>query len=211
MFYLYLPNGTLFCAFSCKIFYGLWEKIWVIIVIKKSPKVWKKNEKIGYAPFNSYHILLHYVSMSLRKILSYDKLSLIKDRDLPGGGGTQLWVTRHVPPDQKDPPFFARFHRKTLIFTNFHPMTPFFNKLLVTERPWHIFVTQRPLIFAFIMTSLMKRWKLWCISLKGPLFCALCHSDWKTPTSEVFGGTRRSLSYVSAPGGFVCNEIYHDD
>ena len=158
--------------------------------------------------------------MSLRKILSYDKLSLIKDKDLPGEGALNFGLRAMC--HQKDPPFFACFHRKTPIFTNFHPMTPLFNKLLVTERPWHIFVTQRPLIFAFIMTSLMKRWKLWCISLKGPLFCALCHSDWKTPffdtichrktpTSEVLGGTRTSLSYVSAPGGFVCNERYHDD
>ena len=45
--------------------------------------------------------------------------------------------------------FSPRFHWKTPIFTSIHPMTPMFNKLLVTERPWHIFVTQRPPIFAF--------------------------------------------------------------
>ena len=57
------------------------------------------------------------------------------------GGGTLnfgLCVMCH----QKDLIFFARFHQKTPIFTHFHPMTPIFNKLLVTERPWHIFVTQ---------------------------------------------------------------------
>ena len=30
-------------------------------------------------------------------------------------------------------------------------MTPILNKLLVTERPWHIFVTQRPLISHLIV------------------------------------------------------------
>ena len=40
-------------------------------------------------------------------------------------GCTQLWVTRHVPP--KTPYFFfTHFHRKTPIFTNFHPLTPYF-------------------------------------------------------------------------------------
>ena len=57
-------------------------------------------------------------------------------------------------------------------------MTPYiFNKFLVTERHWHIFVTQRPLIFAFnsqtsdnfqqtkmdfskISTNLAKCWEL---------------------------------------------------
>ena len=43
---------------------------------------------------------------------------------------------------------------------------------------------------------------------KPPYFCALCHRKTpffdtvchqKTPTSEVLGGTRASLSYVSAP------------
>ena len=138
---------------------------------------------------------------------------------------------------QKDSTFFfARFHRKTSILPTFTQWPPIFKKLLVTERPWHIFVTQRPLIFAFnCQTSNNFRqknwffenfdkfdeifrnfwpfwpWKplfFWCISQKDPLFlCALslrdplfdaiCHQ--KTPTSEVLGGTRTSLSYVSAP------------
>ena len=59
-------------------------------------------------------------------------------------GATQLWVTRHVPPffrslSTERPPFLPTFTQ----------WPPIFNKLLVTERHWHIFVTQRPLIFTF--------------------------------------------------------------
>ena len=111
---------------------------------------------------------------------------------------------------QKDPTFFARFHRKTPIFTNasFTQWTPILNKLLiVTERPWHIFDTQRPLIFTFNSQTSDDFWqKIWffenfdnfdemlrnflpfwpwkplffdAFHWKTPYFCALCH--WKTP------------------------------
>ena len=97
--------------------------------------------------------------------------------------------------------FFARFHRKTPYFTDFHPMTPGFNKLLVTERPWHIFVTQRPLIYAFndkFDEMLRNFWPFWpwqplffyAFQWKTPYFCALCH--WKTPFLTQFV-TERSL------------------
>ena len=64
------------------------------------------------------------------------------------GRGTQLWVMRHVPP--KRPYFFslAFTERPPFLPTSTH-WPPILNKLLVTERPWHIFVTQRPLIFVF--------------------------------------------------------------
>ena len=128
---------------------------------------------------------------------------------------------------QKDPTFFL------LAFTERPPFLPtftqwhhIFDKLLVTEKPWHIFVTQRPLIFAFNSQisdnfpqkkkkkNFRKFWQIWrnvekflalkapifwWISLKDPFFCTLCHQ--KTPTSEALGGTRTSLSYVSAPHG----------
>ena len=100
----------------------------------------------------------------------------------------------------------------SLVFTERPPFLPTFTqwppifnklKLLATERPWHIFVTQRPLIFAFnSQTSdnflpkigffenfckfdemLRNFWPIfWYISLKDPLFLCtslLCH--WKTP------------------------------
>ena len=119
-------------------------------------------------------------------------------------GGTQLWIRRHVPPKRcyffslaftERPPFLPTFTQWPLIF----------NKLLVTERPWHIFVTQRRLIFFLIVkqvtifgkkldfskisTNLTKCWEIlghfgpeapifWCISLKDPLFlCALSLKD----------------------------------
>ena len=119
----------------------------------------------------------------------------------PGGGHSTLGYAPCAT--KKTLLFFARSHRKTPIFTNFHPMTPIFNKLLVTEIPWHIFVTQRPLIFAFSsQTSDNFRQKIWifrkfrrnvekflailalkaaifwCFSLIDPLFwCALSLKD----------------------------------
>ena len=41
------------------------------------------------------------------------------------GGGALNFGLRAMC-HQKDPTFFAHFHRKTPIFTNFHPMTPDF-------------------------------------------------------------------------------------
>ena len=57
--------------------------------------------------------------------LTFDPARWSSCMPLPGGGGAQLWVTRHVSP-KRPHFFFARFHRKTPIFTNFHPMTPYF-------------------------------------------------------------------------------------
>ena len=124
--------------------------------------------------------------------------------------GTQLWVTRHVAP--KRPYFFLlAFTERPPFLPTFTQCPPVFNKLFVTERPWHIFVTQRPLIFAFnSQTSdnfwlkigflekfdefeemLRNYWPIFLrISLKDPLFCALCH--WKTPFLTQFV-TERSL------------------
>ena len=138
---------------------------------------------------------------------------------------------------QKDPTFFRSLSPKDPHFYQLSPNDPIFNKLLVTEVPWHI-VTQRPFIFAFSSQTSDNFWqKIWifrkfrqiwrnvekflailalkapiflCISLKDPLFlCALSLKDplfWsnlsrdrKTPTSEVLGGSRTSLSYVSPP------------
>ena len=155
----------------------------------------------------------------------------------PGGGGHS--TLGYAPCATKNTLlFFACFHRKTPIFTNFHPWPPIFNKRLVTERPWHIFVTQRPLIFAFnsqTSDDFLQKIRFFenfdkfdkyvekffaILALKAPIFdafhwktpsfCALCHWKtlfWrnchqKTPTFEVLGGTRTSLSYVSAPPVF---------
>ena len=142
---------------------------------------------------------------------------------------------------QKDPTFFCSLSPKDPHFYQLSPNDPpIFNNLLVTEIPWHIFVTQRPLIFAFssqpsdnflqkiwIFQKFGQIWRnvekflailalkapiFWCISPIDPYLCVLCH--WKTPffdaichrktpTSEVLGGTRTSLSYVSAPRGIL--------
>ena len=97
----------------------------------------------------------------------------------------------------KDPPFLPTFTQ----------WPPIFNKLLVTERHWHILVTQRPLIFAFNSKTsdnfpqknwffenfdkfdemLRNFWPFWpwkpllfdAFHWKTPDFCALCY--WKTP------------------------------
>ena len=90
-------------------------------------------------------------------------------------GGTQFWVTRHVPP-KRPYFFFAPFHRKTPIFTNFQPMTPYF-----LTKNW-IFRK-----FRQIVEMLRNFWPFWpCKPLffdafhwETPYFCALCH--WKTP------------------------------
>ena len=81
---------------------------------------------------------------------------------------------------QKDLTFFRSLSPKSSerppFLPTFTQWPPIFNKLLVTERPWHIFVTQRPLIFAFnsetsdnfqkkldfskISTNLTKCWEI---------------------------------------------------
>ena len=131
-----------------------------------------------------------------------------------GGGGTQLWVTCHVPP--KRPYFFSlTFTEGPPFWSTFTQWLPIFNKLLVTERPflakswifqkfWQIWRN----VEKFLAILALKAPIFWCISLKDPLFlCALslkdhlfdaiCHR--KTLTSEMLGGTRTSLSYMSAP------------
>ena len=104
-----------------------------------------------------------------------------------------------VPP--KRPYLFSlAFTERPQFLPTFTQWPPIFNKLLVTERPWHIFVTQRPLIFAFnsqtsenywIFRKFRQMWRnvekvlailalkapiFWCISLKEPL-CALSLKD----------------------------------
>ena len=109
---------------------------------------------------------------------------------------------RHVPP-KRPYFFFTRFYRKTPFLPTFTQWPPIFNKLLVTQRPWHIFVTQRPLIFSFnSQTSdnfrqkiklsknldkfdemLRNFWPFWpwkplflyVFHWKTPYFCAICH------------------------------------
>ena len=146
-------------------------------------------------------------------------------------GGTQLWVTRHVPP--KRPYFFSlAFTERPPFLPTFTQWPPISNKLLVTERPWHIFVNQRSLISHLIVKQVtifgQKKWifrkfrQIWrnvekflaILAIKAPIFLmhfterppifvrfvterppffdAICHR--KTPTSEVLGGTRTSLS-----------------
>ena len=96
--------------------------------------------------------------------------------------------------------FSLTFTERPPFLPTFTQWPPIFNKLLVTERPWYIFVTQRPLIFTFnsqtsdnfrqkIGFLLQKFWEIFghfgpkvpiffffCISLKDPLFCVFCHS-----------------------------------
>ena len=70
-----------------------------------------------------------------------------KHTQIPGGA---LNFGLRAMCHQKDPTFFRSLSPKDPHFYHLSPNDPlFFNKLLVTERPWHIFVTQRPLIFAF--------------------------------------------------------------
>ena len=156
------------------------------------------------------------------------------------GGGGPLNFGLHTMCHQKDPTFLLAFTERPPFLPTFTQWPPIFNKLLVTKRPWHIFVTQRPLIFAFdsqtsdkeldfskISTNLTKCWEIighfgpeshffMHFTEKPPYFCVLCHwktpffdaiCHWKTPTSEVLGGSRTSLSYVSAHRGFAkqCN------
>ena len=138
------------------------------------------------------------------------------------GGGTQLWVTHHVPP--KRPYFFS------LAFTERPPFLPTF--------------IQWPPIFRKFRHFLTKCWEIfghfgpgspyfWCISLKDPLFlCAWSLKDllfWRNLSSKdpymwgawwhsyvtyesdvrVLGGTRTSLSYVSAPPPGIYCILFH--
>ena len=124
------------------------------------------------------------------------------------------------------PPFLPTFTQWPPIFNKLL-VTEILWHILVTQRPlifafssqtsgnfWQknwIFRKFRQIwrtVEKFLAILALKAPIFWCISLKDPLFlCALslkdplfdaiCHR--KTPTSEVLGGTRTSLSYVSAP------------
>ena len=79
-----------------------------------------------------------------------------------------------------DPLFFENFNIFDEMLRNFWPFWP--------RKPlFSMHFTERPPIFVRFVTQ------------RPPFFDAICHR--KTPTSEVLGGTRTSLSYVSAPPG----------
>ena len=166
-----------------------------------------------------------------RKIVKTDILS----QSFKGPrGGSQLWMTtRHQI--KKTLLFSLDFTERPPFLPTFNQWPPIFNKFLVTERPWHIFVTQDPsfphlivkqvtifgqrLDFSQISTNLTKCWEIFghfgpespyflCNSMKGHLFlCTFSLKDPpfrlnlspKDPTSQVLGGTRTSLLYVSVP------------
>ena len=116
------------------------------------------------------------------------------------GEGTQLWVTRHVPPKRRcffslalteRPPFLPTFTQWPPIFRKFRHFWRNVEKFLA------ILTLKAPIFWCI---SLKDPLFLWALSLKDgrvPFFDIICHR--KTPTSEVLGGTRTSLSYVSAP------------
>ena len=112
---------------------------------------------------------------------------------------------------QKRPYFFSlALTERPPFLPTFTQWPPIFNKLLVTKGPWHIFVTKRPLIFAFnSQTSDNFRQKNWifrkfykfdamlrnfcpfwlwkplffdAFHWNTPFFDAICHR--KTPTSD---------------------------
>ena len=66
----------------------------------------------------------------------------------PGGGGHS--ILGNVPCSTKKTLLFSlAFTERPLFSPTCTQWPPISNKLLVTQRPWHIFVTQRPFIFAF--------------------------------------------------------------
>ena len=104
------------------------------------------------------------------------------------------------------PTFLLAFTERPPFLPTFTKWPHIFNKLLVTERPWHTFVTKRPLIFAFnvkqvtifgkkmdflkISTNLTKCWEIFDhFGPESPYFLmhfterphifVWCH--WKTP------------------------------
>ena len=67
--------------------------------------------------------------------------------------------------------FFARFHRKTPIFTNCHPMTPYFSKISTfLTKCWEIFGHFGPESPYFLCILLKDPLFLCTLSLKDPLF-----------------------------------------
>ena len=88
---------------------------------------------------------------------------------LPGGGGTQLWVTRHVPP--KRPYFFLLAFTKRPHFYQLSPNDPLFFEnfdISVTnvEKFLAILALKAPIFDAFHWKTLFLR----ALSLKDPLF-----------------------------------------
>ena len=83
------------------------------------------------------------------------------------GGGTQLWVTRHVPP--KRPYFFSlAFTERPPFLPTFTQRPPIFNKFWQTW--WNV--------EKFLAILALKAPIFWCISLKDPLFlCTLSPKD----------------------------------
>ena len=133
---------------------------------------------------------------------------------------------------QKDPTFLLAFTERPPFLPTFTQWPPIFNKLLVTERAWHMFVTQRLLIFAFnsqtsdnfpakkkwIVLKFRQIWQnvekfsailalkalinYWCISLKYPLF--LCALSLKDPPFWTQFVTERPLHRRCSYGIFIC-------
>ena len=117
----------------------------------------------------------------------------------------------------------------------YHQKRPYFFSLAFTER--HSFLptfTQWPPIFRefrhfwrnvenFLVILALKAPILDAFHRKTLYFCALCHSKTpffdaichrKTPRSEVLGGTRTWLSYVSAPPpgcSFTLNPVFNQN
>ena len=77
--------------------------------------------------------------LNISKLRSFLSFSILRPTLFGGGrcqnpGGTQLWVTLHVPP--KTPYFFSlAFTERPPFLPTFTQWPPIFNKLLVTERP----------------------------------------------------------------------------
>ena len=104
------------------------------------------------------------------------KLILVNVEGKPEGGGTQLWVTRHVPP-KKNPTFFRLFSPKDphfyhvspndrLFLTNsLSPKDPDTNLSLKDPSFSHLIVKQVSIFgkkfdFSKISTKLMKCWEI---------------------------------------------------
>ena len=105
------------------------------------------------------------------------------------GGGHS--TSGYAPCAKKRPYSFSlAFTERPPFLPTLTQWPPIFNKLLVTEKPWHIFVTQRPLIFTFNSQTSDNFWQnldffrkfrhIWqnvekflailALSLKNPLF-----------------------------------------
>ena len=66
----------------------------------------------------------------------------------PGGHSTLGYAPCATMPPKRSYFFMLAFTERPPFLPTFTQWPPIFNTFLVTERPWHIFVTQRPLIFA---------------------------------------------------------------